>query len=152
MGKSSNKNTIRNCRCPHHRRPRGISRRSEWDKWGKYTAVHPASRHKMKELLIEGHKPLPHQRFEVDKIEHTLQAGSLFVASPCSRAVLVVHRRDFQPNPTTRDVEGLNLLLSCAVRLRVTDSVGEITNFSFQCKPWNNHLSEAAAWRTRLRD
>ena len=80
----------------------------EWNKWKHFNAVYPVSGPELKQLLVQGHKPIPLQWVDIDKKRETNDAKVVLMLLRCSK--------------------GLNILLSWVSCERLTVKSGDITN------------------------
>ena len=110
------------------------ARRREWDKWKQFNAARVVHGDELRELVAEGHTPLPMQWIEVDKNAHKrvdgMEVEPLYKSRRVARGDLEdAHVRSDSP---TCDVEGQNLIFSFAACHNLPVRSADITNAYFQ--------------------
>jgi hypothetical protein len=113
-----------------------ISRRTEWEKWKKFTAGRPCKGSELQQLLDQGHKPIPTRWVDVDKASHKRRPGGPFVPPElksrlCGRGDLegIDGLRSDSP---TAEIESHHLLFSFAASSKLKIKTADISNAYFQ--------------------
>ena len=117
-----------------------VSRAKEWKKWMDFHAGVPIEDAMLKELLDEGHVPIPTQWIETDKKAHLKRPGQEHIHVPelKSRLVACGHLEDskgIRADSPTCMTEGFNLICSFAACRKYSIKCADISNACFTADP-----------------
>jgi len=122
--------------CKEIREGLDVSRATEWDKWKKFVAGRPCKGKELKQLMDEGHVPIPTRWVDVDRNAHQRREGGPIITPDyksrlCGRGDLEGIDGLRKDSPTA-EIESHNLLFSYAASNKLTLKTADISNAYFQ--------------------
>ena len=121
-----------------------LSRRDEWQKWIKFSAVTPIRGEELKRLIAEGNRPIPTRWVDVDRAAYRRRDGGPIIVPEyksrlCGRGDLegIDGLRTDSP---TAEIEAHHLLFSFAASEKLTIKTADISNAYFQGEPLDRLL------------
>ena len=113
-----------------------ISRRTEWEKWIKFTAGRACRGKELRQLLAAGHKPINMRWVDVDKNSHLRRPGGPHVPPEyksrlCGRGDME-YVEGLRTDSPTAEIESHHILFSFAAARKLKIRTADISNAYFQ--------------------